>query len=248
MTQLVSFPAQLFSVSIFGILLGVFLDFSTIIIFLTAALAAAGMDWLIQSHPTRIPSQNRWANVRHWIVPVLTTLVIGVALNTFAGSSFWWAIFILGSLLLLAVLIAEYNVVTADDFRHPMAAVGLTALSFALYLLLTIAVFSANLRLFIRLPILGIGAMMVVSRSLYLRLGHWEPIWALVSSLVISEIVVGFHYLPFSPMRFGLLLVGAAYALTSLVAAIKEARKSSAFWSEPVIMFVIMIIVSLFWR
>ena len=108
------------------------------------------MEWLIQSHPGKDRYQNRWAYFRHWIVPVLTSIVIGITLNTFAGGLIWWAVYILGSLLLFAVFIAEYNVVTAEDYRNPLATVGLTALSFALYLLLAIAVFSADIRLYIR--------------------------------------------------------------------------------------------------
>ncbi len=247
LTQLVSFPAQLLSFTVFGVLLEFFLDFSTVITIFTAFLAAAGMEWLIQSHPDREHYQSRWEYIRHWIVPVLTTIVIGVALNTFAGGDFWWVIFVLGSLLLVAVFIAEYNVVAADEVRHPLSSVGLTALSFTLFLLLAIALNSANLRLYIRLPLLGIGAMMMVSRSLYLRLGKWLFVWGVVTSLIVSEIAVGFHYLPLTPTQFGLLLVGCAYALTSFVTAIKESRKELAFWAEPVVMLALMVLISLFW-
>ena len=247
LTQLVSFPAPMISFTIFGILLEFFLDFNTVITLFTAVLAAAGMDWLIQSNPKKENYQNRWAYIRHWIVPVLTTFVISVALNTFTGGTFWWVIFILGSLLLMAVLVAEYNVVGGDGVSHPLATVGLTALSFALYLLLAIAVFSANLRLYVRLPLLGIAALMMISRSLYLRLGRWHTVWALVNSLVVSEIAVGFHYLPLTPIQFGLLLVGFAYALTSIVTGIKESRQDWALWAEPIGMMILMILVSVIW-
>jgi len=247
LTQLVSFPAQNFSFTVFGILLEFVLDFSTVITVLTAILAAAGMEWLVQSHSDRRHYNNRWFSVRHWIVPVLTTLVIGVALNNFSGGSLWWVSFGLGSLLLMAVFVAEYNVVNVDEERHPLATAGLTGLSFALYLLLAISVYSANLRLYLRLPLLGIGAMMVISRTLYLRLGEWHPIWALVNSLVVAEIAVGFHYLPIKPTQFGLILVGVAYALTSIVSGIKESRRDWALWAEPVGMLAILVLISMFW-
>lgn len=248
LTDLVSFPARSLSLTVFGILLELFLDFNTIIMLLTAVLAAAGMDWLIQSHPEKSKYQNRWAFIRHWIVPVLTTVVISVALTTFSGSPLWWAVFALGSLLLFAVLIAEYNVVgVSEAVHHPLATVGLTGISFALYLLLSIAVFFANFRLYIRLPLLAVGAMMVISRAFYLRLGAWHLLWALVNSLIITEIAVGFHYLPLSPTQFGLFLLSLAYGMTSLVAGIKENRRHWAFWAEPVGMFVMMVAVGIFW-
>lgn len=247
LTQLVSFPEHSFSFAVFGIVVDLLIDFSTATIAFTVLLAAAGMEWLIQSHPEKSRYANRWAYIRHWIVPVLTALVIGITLNSFVGTLTWWAVYILGSLLLFAVFIAEYNVVTADNYRDPLATVGLTALSFVLYLILAIGVFSGNLRLYIRFPILGIGAMMVISRSLFLRTGNWHSLWALVNSLVLSEIVIGFHYLPMSPMQSGLLLVGVAYALTSVVTALIEKRTSWAFWGEPASMLALVVIVSLFW-
>lgn len=247
LTQLISFPARLLVFSVFGIQLNFTLDFNTVITLLTSALAAIGMDWLILSHPDKGQYKNRWAYVRHWIMPVLTSLVIGIALNAFAGEALWWSVFLLGSLLLMAIFIAEYNVVPSEDIRHPLARIGLTGLSFALFLLLSIALYSANLRLYLRLPVVGLGAMMVISRSIYLRVGRWEVLWALVNSLILSEIAVGFHYLPLPPIQIGLYLVGIAYGLTSVVTAIKEGRERWAFWGEPAVMFVLIIILSFIW-
>lgn len=247
LTLLVSFPAQQITFNLLGILLEFSLNFGTLTVFLTALLAAAGMEWLIQSHPDWPTGTRRWFAVRHWILPVLTTLVIGVALNNSKGGVFWWAIFGLGSLLLMAVFIAEYNVVNVSSVRHPIAAIGLTGLSFALYLLMAIAIYSADLRLYLRIPLLAVGAMMVISRSLYLRLGEWYPIWAIVDSLIVSEVAVGLHYLPIAPIQFGLILVGLAYGLTGMVSGIKESRRGWAFWAEPVGMLAVLIVIGLFW-
>lgn len=247
LTQLISFPARSLAFSLLGIQLNFTLDFNTVITLLTAALAAVGMDWLILSHPDKDQYQTRWAYVRHWIMPVLTSLVIGIALNAFTNENLWWLVFLLGSILLMAVFIAEYNVVPSEDIRHPLARIGLTALSFALFLLLVIALYSANLRLYLRLPLLGLGALMVISRSIYLRIGRWELLWSIVNSLILSEIAVGFHYLPLPPIQIGLYLVGIAYALTSVVTAIKEDRKRWAFWGEPAVMILLMLLLVLIW-
>ncbi len=247
LTRLLSFPAQLLSFSVMGILLEFNLDFSTIITLLTAALAAAGMDWLIQGHPSKPDVKSHFYFVRHWITPVLTTLVIGVSLNNFAQVSFWWVVYALGSVLLMTVLVAEYNVVDVEDVRHPLATVGLTGLSFALYLLLVMSVFAVNLRLYLRLPLLGLGAMMVISRSLYMRLGEWLLDWSFVISMIVGEMAVGFHYLPVSPIQFGLALVGSAYALTSFTTGIKESRRGWALWGEPAGMLIVLLLISLLW-
>jgi hypothetical protein len=247
LTQVVSFPRQQVSFTVFNISYDFSLDFSTIITLLTAFLAAAGVAWLIQSNPHPKQYKHQWAYVRHWIIPILTTLVISVTLNTLGRGIFWWVIFGVGSLLLMAVLVAEYNVSVDDNIRHPLAMIGLTALSFALYLLLAIAVNSTQLRLYLQLPLLAVGAIMVISRSLYLRLGKWLLGWSLVNSLIVLEMVVGLHYLSLTPIQFGLLLVGTAYSLTSIVSAIKEGRQGWNFWTEPIGMLIMLILVSIFW-
>ncbi|NLN69388.1 MAG: hypothetical protein GX142_01175 [Chloroflexi bacterium] len=247
LTQLITFSAQKVSFSMFGLFLDFEINFNTLVIVFAVFLAAAGMDWLIQSNPDKQDKAHRWATTRHWIVPVLTALVIGVALSSFVGSVLWWVVYFLGSLLLFAVFIGEYNVFIAEDTVNPLATIGLTALSFVLFLLLAIAVFSANIRLYVRLPLLGIGALMVTSRTLFLRLGAWHTLWGLVVSLITSELVVGLHYLPLNPIKDGLLLVGMVYALTSIVTAIKEARSSWAFWSEPIAMLLLTILLSIVW-
>jgi hypothetical protein len=248
LTHMVIFPARLLSFNLFGILIEFLIDFGTLVNLLTAILAASGMDWLLHSHPEHQRYQKRWEFIRHWILPVLTTLVLGVALRSSAGSMYWWVIFVMGNLLLIAVFIAEYNVVNVDDVRHPLAVVGLTSLSFALFLLLAMAIDSANLRLYSRLPLLGVGLMMVISRALFLRLGKWHQVWAIIISLIILEMAVGFHYLPLSPIQYGALLVGAAYALTSIATAIEEARDQIAFWVEPIVMLAVILAVTVFWN
>ncbi len=248
LTMLVSFPDRSVTLDVLGIELTFSVDFQTVIVLLTSLLAAAGMEWLIQSHPDEHGIGLRGRSLQHLILPVLTTMVIGVALSNIEAGVYWSVIFGLGSLLLLGVLIAEYNVVDvkmAD--QYPLAKVGLTGLSFALYLLLTIAVYATDLRLYLRLPLLAVGALAVISRALYLRLGEWYPLWSLVASIIVSEVAVGFHYLPTAPILFGLILVGLAYGLTATISGIKESRRGWALWAEPVGMLVVLILIGLIW-
>lgn len=248
LTRLISFPAQDISFQFLGILVEFSLDFNGVITILTAVLSAAGMEWLLQSHPQRKKLKYGWFAIRHWIVPILTALVIGVALENFAGSDLWLATFILGSLLLIAVLIAEYIVLDFQSVFSPFAIIGLTALSFVLFFLLTVSVNTTNMRLYLRIPLLGLGAMMVISRTFYLRLGKWLPTWALVVSLILIEVAVGLHYLPVSPIQYGLALVGIGYALTSIISGIKESRRQWTLWTEPVGILVVLFLVGLFWH
>ncbi|MDY6872409.1 MAG: hypothetical protein SVR81_00365 [Chloroflexota bacterium] len=248
LTMVVSFPDRSVAFNFLGIELSFSIDFQTLVILLTGFLAAAGMEWLIQSHPGERQKTTGGRSFQHLILPILTTLVIGVALSNFEAGVYWWVIFGLGSLLLMGVLIAEYNVsdIEVAD-QYPLAKVGLTGLSFALYLLLTVAVYAADLRLYLRVPILAIGALGVINRSLYLRLGEFYPVWSLVNSIIVSEVAIGLHYLPTAPILFGLILVGLAYGLTATVSGIKESRTGWALWGEPVGMLLILILIGLIW-
>lgn len=247
LTKLVSYRVQNFTFSMLGVRIGFSLDFDDVVIFFSVLLVGTGMNWLLESHPDINRYPNRLSHISHWIVPVFTALVIGAALKTFSDGLIWWVVYGMGSLLLFAVFIVEYNVVTHEDYRNPLSMIGLTALSFALYFLLAIAIFDSNIRLYVRLPLLGVGALMVTLRTLYLRLGTWEPLWALLISLVLVEIVIGLNYLPITALQSSLLLLGVAYGLTSGVSALQESRKSRALWGEPVSMLILTILISILW-
>jgi hypothetical protein len=206
------------------------LSFGTIVSLLTAVLAAVGADWLMRSHPHHagVPL---WLNV---LLPALTALTIGVPLGTQAVGLQWWAVFVMGGLLLAGVFLAEYIVVDFNDSRHGLATIGLTALSFALYLILAIAARAASLRLYLLLPLLVGPLALVCMRTLYLRAGGgWHFAWSIGIVIVTTEVITGLQYLPLAPLTYGLLLTGLAYALTSVASSIEDARPWPAILVEP---------------
>ncbi len=149
--------------------------------------------------------------------------------------------FAFGGTLLILVIVAEYIVVDLSDARHAPVTVGLTAVSFALYLILTIAARGAELRLYQLLPLVALPMFLVALRSLYLRLsGRWCFAWSLAIALVVTQIAVGLHYWPLPPLSFGLVMLGPAYALTNLAGSVEEGRPLRSIWVEPVIMLALL--------
>ncbi|MHB8819320.1 MAG: hypothetical protein ACYC7M_09720, partial [Bellilinea sp.] len=67
-------------------------------------------------------------------------------------------------------------------------------------------------------------------------------------TLVIGQIATGLYYLPISPLRFGLILLGLTYALTALASGIEEQRSPSVIWVEPVIMLIVIWSMAIFVR
>jgi hypothetical protein len=238
LTPFVTFPAQSLSLQLPGFFFQIQFDFTTLVSFLVAALAAAGTDWIIQAHPN-LGTQARFP---HWILPGITAWAIGVPLTTLSVGAEWWAVFALGGVLFTLVLLAEYIVVDPGDTRHGPASVGLIALSFALYLVLAITVRAAGLRLYALLFTLVPTIFLVSLRSLYLRTGgRWFAGWSVAIAMVVGEAAAGFHYWPLTPLRFGLLVLGLSYAITSLAGNLEEGRGWRVLWIEPAIML------SIFW-
>ncbi len=219
-----------------GIIFVFKVNFATLIAVISAGLAAAGTDWLLRDHPRL----GRQPTFPHWMIPALTAWVIGVPLHSLELGLQWWAVFGFGGLLLVFVLLSEYIAVDPADTRHGLAAVGLTAISNALFLTLTIALAAAGSRLYVLLPGLGLALFLVTLRNLYLHLGHWRFGWAAGIALVVGQVAAALHYWPLSPLRFGLLVLGLAYALTSLAGGVEEGRPWRSIWFEPVLMLVVL--------
>jgi Protein of unknown function (DUF5656) len=233
LTPFVKVPIRTLNLQLSVVKFSFHLDFTTLVSLLVAALAAVGTEWLLRSHP--VAKSQRM--VQHWILPALTAWVIGVPLHTLAVGLQWWVVFALGGVLMVLVFIAEYIVVDLSDLLYAPASMVLTALSFALFLFLAIAVWQANLRLYLLLPALVVPVALVSLRTLYLRLGgKWCFAWAVGIAVVIGQMTIGMHYLYPRPLAFGLFLLGPAYALTSLAAALEEGTPTYNYWMEPSVM------------
>ena len=201
-----------------------------------AGLTASGADWLVRDHPAR---QGK-STVEHWLLPALTAGVIGVPLYGLPFGIAWLVGFLIGGALLMLVLLAEYIVVNPEDERYSLAAAGLTAVSFALYLMLTIALRSAGLRLFLALPILTAAGGLVFLRTLHLRIHtQWSFLQTGALVLIIAQTTTALHYLPLSPITYGLALIGPAYALTNLVGSLMEGASFRQSITEPVLVLLI---------
>jgi hypothetical protein len=238
------YSVRQFSVS--GFIIEFSFKFGTIISLLSALLAAAGMQWLLQDNSKNSLNKNyRFKYFSHWILPVFTTFVISITLNFMTNRAVWWIIFGLGILLLYFVLIAEYNIALLSENYAPVASVGLISLSFTLFLILAISLRTANTRLYVYIPLLTLGAFFVSLRAIYLRLGgEWLPEWVLIIVIIFAQILIGLHYIQISPIAFGLIATGLLFSLTSYLSGVYEKRKKIGLFGEPVAMFLLCLLLS----
>jgi hypothetical protein len=232
----VDFPARQLNWQVLGISISLEVSVETVLALLVAGLTAAGMEWLIKDHP----EIGEKSSIQHWILPALTAWVISIPLFQLPIGPLWWIGFFFGGALLILVMIAEYIVVNPEDVRQPPAAVFLTAISFALYLVLAVALRYAGARLFFLLTALTLAISLVSLRTLHLRLeGYWAFIESGVIALVIAQLVAALHFWPLSPVTFGLLILGPAYALTNFIGNLTVGEDLRRAIIEPVVVLLL---------
>ncbi|HVM73065.1 MAG TPA: hypothetical protein VMT91_14980 [Anaerolineales bacterium] len=237
LTRVISVPHYDMTIALLGLKLTLDLNLDTLIVILAAGLTAAGMDWLLRTHPSLEKGETR----EHWLLPTLTVLVVGIALYTLPPTPIWWLGFGLGAAILLAVFLAEFVAVDPGDSRYPFATAVLTVLAFIIFLILAIALKASNARLLLVAPALFLGAGLTALRTLHLRLNErWETPWAFGIAIIIVQLGAALYYMPLTPVRFGLALIGPLYALTALAVGLADGNPFRQAIVEPAIMLVLL--------
>jgi hypothetical protein len=213
LTRIISAPHIDVSIPLVGIIIAFTLNLNLLIVLLTAGLTATGIDWLLRTHPSLEKGETR----EHWLLPTLTVLVIGIALYTLPKTLVWWIGFGVGAGLLLIVFLAEFVAVDSTDVRYPLATSILTVLAFLIFLILATVIKAANARLIMVVPALFLAGGLAGLRTIHLRLNErWEPAWGIGIGLVAAQLGAALHYLPLTPVSFGLAMLAPVYALTIL--------------------------------
>jgi hypothetical protein len=232
LTRIVPSPGFNFELQLPGFLLSFPFSTNTLMGVLTACLTATGMDWLLRGHP----SLNGRATFQWWFLPTLTTFVISIPLSILPSGQAWWIGFLVSSIFLYFVFLAEYIAVDPDAPFYSASMVGLTAISYTLFFVLAVALRTAEMRLFLIAPALFLASLLASLRILHLHLsGRWEFAWSVGIALVCVQLAVGLHYWPLSPIQFGLLLVGPLYGLVNLAINLGESIPSRRAALEPAI-------------
>ena len=173
----------------------------------------------------RTPGFTPRASIPHLFLPALTAMIIGLPLSTLQASPFWWVVFAFGGLLFVMVIASEYIALDNQDSRHA-AGRGHTYCCFLGALPHRRHLCQCRGHALLSgaghphphcLPGEPAQPALPPGRKLELRLGgshrgHHFPggTWA--------------PLLPCFPLGYGLILLGAAYALTSVAGSVIEHR------------------------
>ncbi len=230
--HLVNAPGITLAVQLPGFYFTYPLTLGTAMTLIAAGLTASGVDWLLHNHPGMAGQRT----FEHWLLPTLTAFIIGALLNILPAGPAWWVGFAISAALLAAVLVTEYVALDPGAPLYPLAAAGLIAVSYALFLLLMIALRLGGARVFLILPAVFISAALVTLRTLHLRLTvHWDFQWAVGIGIICMQLAAGLRYWPLSALQFGLLLLSPLYALNALAVRLSEDVPMRSALAEPAI-------------
>jgi hypothetical protein len=219
LTRIIQSPRFTLTITLPGFYFAYPITLGTAMTILAAALTATGMDWLIRDHP----ALGQKSNIEHLMLPTLTTFVVGAPLALLSNGTAWWVSFGFSAILLVSVFLAEYITIEQSAPSYGLARAGLTALAYALFLILVISLRFSGARMFVLVPVIFIVAALVSLRILHLDgKDRWDFPWAVGIGIVCAQISAGLHYWPLMPIQFGLALTGPLYALTMLSASLTE--------------------------
>ncbi|MCL4527846.1 MAG: hypothetical protein M1282_00340 [Chloroflexi bacterium] len=222
LTRLVNAPGFTLTLQLPGFYFSYPISMGTAMTLVAAGLTASGMDWMLREHPS-IKTLQPARTIEHWLLPALTAFIIGVLLDLLPSGSVWWIGFGFSAAILVLIILAEYIALDPGAPSYAIASAGLTALSYALFLLFVIALRIAGARLFITAPAIFLAAGLVTLRTLHLRLGgHWNFPWGIGVGFITAQLAASLHYWPLSSLQFALILLGPLYALTALADRLNE--------------------------
>lgn len=218
--RVVVLPAARADLAVFGLLIR--FDFNTpfFMLVLAAALAVAGADWLIRSHPYAAQAS---PTIEHWVIPGLAALGVGAILARIPNGLPFATGLVLAAGLLVAVVAAEFFVLDVSDPRHDLAAIGLRALAYLLLVGALFAILATGLRAVFAVPLVMASSMSVAWRLI--RLGDpaksaWQH--GAIIGLIAAEIAWALHYWWIPPLREALVLGLIVYLATGIVLAQRQ--------------------------
>jgi intracellular septation protein A len=233
LARFITTPTLSVQLSAFGLPLDLQLESSALLLVLVAALISTGSDSLIRSHPYFAVHPAK-SSLIHWILPGTTALVLGAALNRLPEGSLWWLGLALSAFAIIAVLIAEYIVVDADDAAWDAAALGLTALAYALALILFTLLHASSAHPVLAAGVGGLVATGLTGRLFALKnLPRWRAaLYAALVGLICAEAIWGLSYWRVASGSAALLLMVPFYVSLGLAQQHLTQRLARRVWVE----------------
>lgn len=233
--RFINIPIQSFNIDFAGVFLPLQINVSTIVSLLVAALAASGIDWLLQDEND--PAYKK--TYQHWLLPALTAWILSLPLANLPISQLWWIVFFGGGVLLTLIFYAEFVSANIQHRYYSIASITLSIFAYAMFLMLAISLKALEIRLLLSLPAIFIVALLVSIRIQTLRLTQsWLFVTLAAIAFITVQVAAAFHYWPLSAIAFGMALLGVLYAANSFITSLSLGSPPKEAASEPLVALV----------
>ncbi len=212
LVRMMTLPSVEAELALFGLLIKIEFRPQSVMLLLAAALAAAGSEWLIKRE------RSQKLTFEHWVIPSFAAIAIGFIVMRIPSGPQLWLGLVMGAILLVAVLTAEFIVSLEGDPRRDNIAIALRGLAFLLLTGSFYAMYEIQLRAIFAIPLMMIMSSLIAWRLFRLAFPD-IPLWTWASLLGIlsAQLGVGLHYYPLSPLVTSLLLGMVNYVLYGLI-------------------------------
>ena len=191
-------PSVEVEVTLVGLIINIEFKPQLVMLILAAGLAAAGSEWLIKSDTRQ---STRSLAIEHWVIPSFAAIAIGFVVMRIPSGPQLWIALVMGALLLVAVLNAEFIVAFRADPRRRIIVVALRGLSFLLVTGAFYAIYETQLRALFTIPFIFAIAFMISWRLFRLVIPNFQVwTWAGLLGLLSAQIALGLHYFPINPL------------------------------------------------
>lgn len=217
LSVLVPLPSREVQLVLLGSELSLHVSGPTSLAVILMALACAGVDAILASHPQYHP-RHLGRHVPFWMLPGVLVIVVSLLL-----SNLWWGyqvVLIVGTTLALAlIIIFQYYTVDSNDPHYNQARLALNVITYAGMLLLLLFMYGARLR-----SLLSATGTMLAAGALAVELFRGPDqkarrIWlyGAVVGLVLGELTWALNYYLVDVRLGSAFLFLVFYTLTGLV-------------------------------
>lgn len=233
LARFIDLPARVWHTTLLGSSIDIRVDGPFLILLCVAALISAGSETLMRSHPY-LAQRPEVGAVQHWVLPGAMALALGTALNRARDEQLWWLVLGASVLAVLAVLVAEYMAVDPEDSRRDIAVLLITALTYALALIIFALTYSLSYRAIVSASLSGIASSLLAWRWLQLRSPNSHQTWryAGLIGLICAETFWALTYWRLTPGAAALLATVPFYVSLGVAQQHLTGTLSRRVWLE----------------
>ncbi len=213
----IELPTRTFSFYVLGSWASIQLSAMWLMAALLASLACTGTDSLVRSHPLVRCRESRHT-FAFWALPGLLVVAATLLLPLAPSRPYWLGGLALTALLLVLIAVAQYHTIDPTDPGYRPARLSLNLFAYLVAFGFFTLIYSGKARsLLSATTATAVGSLLALEllRGIHQNL-RLTGLYALISGLVLGEVIWALNYWAVSRLTGGLLLLLVFYLVTGL--------------------------------